>query len=218
MVKRILDRLFKKLYGDEYNEAAVKKITGQSDKVNQLIRQYKNERYPNIAITVDLLTTGIDVPKICHLVFFRRVPSRILYEQLLGRATRRCDEIGKTVFKIYDPVDIYATLQYISSMKPLLKDPNVTTEQLLQELTAPSSFDAPGSKPDISLLLDQCGYSEAKLQSAWRNQTNQDVAASIIGYIHQAALGGALIPFEQRVSNAMQKIYNRHNWRTFWTP
>ena len=36
-------------------------------------RRYKNERYPSIAITVDLLTTGIDVPKICHLVFMRRV-------------------------------------------------------------------------------------------------------------------------------------------------
>ncbi len=104
MVKRLLDDAFKDLYNGEYNQAAVAKITGQSDKVEQLIRQYKNERYPNIAITVDLLTTGIDVPKICHLVFMRRVKSRILYEQMIGRATRRCDEIGKTVFRIYDPV------------------------------------------------------------------------------------------------------------------
>ncbi|WKJ88592.1 helicase-related protein [Methylomonas montana] len=154
MVKRILDRLYKKMYGDEYNEAAVKKITGQSDKVGQLIRQYKNERYPNIAITVDLLTTGIDVPKISHLVFFRRVRSRILYEQMLGRATRRCDDIGKTVFKIYDPVDIYATLQEVSSMKPLIKDPNVTIEQLVQELTDPASHNAPGNKPDTSHAHD----------------------------------------------------------------
>lgn len=154
MVKRILDRLFKKLYGDEYNEAAVKKITGQSDKVNQLIRQYKNERYPNIAITVDLLTTGIDVPKICNVVFFRRVRSRILYEQMLGRATRRCDEIGKIVFRIFDPVDIYATLQDVSSMKPLIKDPNVTIEQLVQELSDPNSLHAPGTKPDTSHAHD----------------------------------------------------------------
>jgi type I restriction enzyme R subunit len=44
---------------------------------------------------VDLLTTGIDVPSITNLVFVRRVNSRILYEQMLGRATRLCDEIGK---------------------------------------------------------------------------------------------------------------------------
>ena len=77
MVKRLLDEAFKDLYNGEYNQAAVAKITGQSDKVEQLIRQYKNERYPNIAITVDLLTTGINVPKLCNLVFMRRVKSRV---------------------------------------------------------------------------------------------------------------------------------------------
>ena len=65
---------------------------------------------------------------------------------------------------------------------------------------------------EIKMLLDQHDYSEAKLQSAWRNQTNQDIAASIIGYIRQAAIGEALIPFEQRVNLAMQKIYTLHPW------
>ncbi|MCB1806278.1 MAG: DEAD/DEAH box helicase family protein, partial [Candidatus Competibacteraceae bacterium] len=150
MVKRLLDEAFKALYNGDYNQAAVAKITGQSDKVEQLIRQYKNERYPTIAITVDLLTTGIDVPKICHLVFLRRVKSRILYEQMIGRATRRCDEIGKTVFRIYDPVDIYAALQEVSTMKPLVKDPNITIEQLVGELTDPEhlqrTLNAPGEQ------------------------------------------------------------------------
>lgn len=50
------------------------------------------------------------------------------------------------------------------------------------------------------------------MQSAVRSQTNQDIASSIIGHIRRAALGEALIPFEQRVSNAMQSIYSRHNW------
>ena len=65
---------------------------------------------------------------------------------------------------------------------------------------------------EIRLLLDQHGFSEANLRTAWRNQTNHEIAASIIGYIRQAALGEALIPFEQRVQNAMSKIYGLHNW------
>lgn len=146
MVKRLLDEAFRAIYGEEYNEAAVRKITGASDKVDQLIKHYKNERYPSIAITVDLLTTGIDVPKICHLVFLRRVRSRILYEQMIGRATRRCDEIGKTVFKIYDPVDIYAALEEVNTMKPLVKNPNVSLQQLFDELVDPASQSAPGTK------------------------------------------------------------------------
>lgn len=365
MVKRLLDDAFKDLYNGEYNQAAVAKITGQSDKVDLLIRQYKNERYPSIAITVDLLTTGIDVPRICNLVFMRRVKSRILYEQMIGRATRRCDEIGKTVFRIYDPVDIYAALNDVNTMKPLVRDPNITIEQLTAELTDEESLETalnspgeqsdetqadvvlsqlsqklmrvlrkaekkseakpelknkleelhdlwgvepkslhthlrdlgprdasnfikkhggllrqlsevsqlmgsnykplisehddeltdreqtygPHEKPDdylesfnqfikqhinksaalsviinrprdltreqlkeVKLLLDGAGYSEAKLQSAVRNQTNQDIGASIVGHIRRAAIGEPLIPFEQRVAQAMQRIYNEHNW------
>jgi type I restriction enzyme R subunit len=360
-VKNLLDEAFKDVHGDDYNQTAVQIITGQSDKVEQLIRQYKNERYPSIAITVDLLTTGIDVPRICHLVFMRRVRSRILYEQMKGRATRRCDEIGKTVFNIYDPVDLYASLEPVDTMKPLVKDPSISLEQLVNELTNPASLDAPGSQPDSShahdvldqlsqrvmrilrkashkaeskptlkskldeleeswgvapdklhqhlhglgpqqaaqfvrqhsqlleqlatvnallgsenypvisthadelmvreqnyganqkpadylesfndfirnqlnqsvalgvvvnrpqdltreqlrevrLLLDGHGYSEVNLQSAWRNQTNQEIAASIVGFIRRAALGEALLPFEQRVAKAMQSIYTLQPW------
>ncbi len=361
MVKRFLDDAFKAKYEEQYNEAAVRKITGASDKVDQLIRLYKNERLPSIAITVDLLSTGIDVPAICHLVFMRRVKSRILYEQMIGRATRRCDEIGKTVFRIYDPVDIYATLQAVNTMQPLVKDPKVTLEQLVDELNNPTSLAAPGTQPGTShahdvlnqlnqklmrvlrraghdapkrpalkarldeleqqwgvsparlhqhlhelgpqaaagflkastrllvqlaevqelmgtaykpvlsthadelkertqswgvyakpedyldsfstfvkaqinqsaalavvvnapkdltreqltqvrLLLDANGYSEATLKAAWRTRSNLDIAASIIGYIRQAALGEPLLPYQQRVANAMQRIYALRAW------
>ena len=363
MVKRLLDEAFKAVHGEVYVEAAVRKITGKSDKVKQLIKLYKNERYPNVAITVDLLTTGIDVPKICHLVFLRRVRSRILYEQMIGRATRRCDDIGKTVFRIYDPVDLYSDLQDVSTMKPLVKDPNITLDQLLGELADPASLEAPGSrlgeshahdvldaisqklmrvlrdathqaekkpavktrlaeleqiwgvtpaqlhqhlqklgpqralefvrqhagllqqieevkalvgsayrpvlsphpdelvlreqsygdyrKPDdyldsfgrfireqlnqsvalavvvnrpkdltreqlkeVRLLLDRHGYPEARLQTAWRHKTNHEIAASIVGYIRQAALGEHLLPFEQRVAQAMERIYALTAWTT----
>ena len=65
---------------------------------------------------------------------------------------------------------------------------------------------------EIKLLLDGAGFSEAKLQTAWRQQTNQDIAASIIGHIRRAALGEPLLSFEQRVANAMMKIYAAHSW------
>ena len=46
---------------------------------------FKNEDFPNIVVTVDLLTTGIDVDRIVNLVFMRRIRSRILFDQMLGR-------------------------------------------------------------------------------------------------------------------------------------
>lgn len=356
-----LDTAFKELHGDAYNAAAVEVIVGDTDEVDKAISRYKNEPFPSIAITVDLLTTGIDVPEICHLLFVRQVKSRILYEQMKGRATRLCHEIGKTEFHIYDAVNIYKTLEKMSTMKPLVKDPSITIEQLVQELEDDKSFEAPGNqegtthahdvldqlsqkimrvmrkaklkaendpklknqldelesqyevppeklhqyvrqlgpekaksflqkhmrlieqieqvkrliattdkpiiytgadeireikqgygkydKPDdylisfhdfisqnitkvaalkvictkpssitredlkeIKLLLDNNGFSETNLKTAWRNKTNQDIAASIIGYIRQAALGEALISFEERVTNAMKQIYSLHAW------
>jgi type I restriction enzyme, R subunit len=97
LVVKLLKDAFKKQYGSVEDDA-VQKITGAADHPLELIRHYKNERLPNVAVTVDLLTTGIDVLKICNLVFIRKVNSRILYEQMLGRATRRCDEINKEIF------------------------------------------------------------------------------------------------------------------------
>ena len=66
---------------------------------------------------------------------------------------------------------------------------------------------------EVRRLLDDSGYPEANLKSAWRNATNQEIAASIIGYIRQAALGEALIPFDQRIHKAMQVIYAQQSWK-----
>lgn len=96
MVVDLLKQAYQKAYG-EIEDDAIQKITGASDKPIQLIRRYKNERLPNIAVTVDLLTTGIDVPQIVNLVFIRRVNSRILYEQMLGRGTRCVKKSAKRV-------------------------------------------------------------------------------------------------------------------------
>ncbi|MEJ1413807.1 MAG: type I restriction-modification enzyme R subunit C-terminal domain-containing protein, partial [Candidatus Sedimenticola sp. (ex Thyasira tokunagai)] len=65
---------------------------------------------------------------------------------------------------------------------------------------------------EVRLLLDQNGYSEANLRSAWRDATNQEIAASIIGHIRRAALGEALIPFERRVELAMERLNAQHRW------
>ena len=121
-------------YG-EIEDAAVRKVTGSVDRMSALIRSYRNDALPKIAVTVDLLTTGIDVPSITNLVFVRRVNSRILHEQMLGRATRLCDEIGKETFRIFDAVDLYPHLENLTDMKPVVVDPALSVEQLLQELT-----------------------------------------------------------------------------------
>ena len=128
-----------KEYGISYE--AIMKITGKTaggnkKKVLQVIKQFKNNQYPNIAVTVDLLTTGIDVPAICNLVFMRKINSRILFEQMLGRATRLCPEIGKTHFNIFDAVRVYEDLDSTSGMKSVSL--SKTMPELLEDLFRPS--------------------------------------------------------------------------------
>ena len=65
---------------------------------------------------------------------------------------------------------------------------------------------------ELRLELDRLGYSEANLRRAWHDAKNEDIAASIIGFVRQAALGDPLMPFEERVREAMKRIYASRPW------
>jgi type I restriction enzyme R subunit len=133
MIVNIFNEEFKK-EGEEVDAEAIVKITGEVyDRVDKL-RRFKNDQYPSIVVTVDLLSTGIDVPSISNLVFFRRVNSRILYDQMVGRATRRCDEIGKEVFKIYDCVGVTEIMSKENVMQPVAPSVKKTFANLNEEL------------------------------------------------------------------------------------
>jgi type I restriction enzyme R subunit len=340
LVVRLLKEALDKQYGG-VDDNAVMRITGDVDRPLEQIRRFKNERYPNFVATVDLLTTGIDVPPITNLVFLRRVRSRILYEQMLGRATRLCPDINKEFFRIYDAVDLYSALEPFTSMKPVVANPSFTFADLAQELAtvqddagrqqvldqllaklqrkrrtieqrSSDRFEAaagvevgvlldqlrhqspaeamawfkehplvatvldgtapmpqvlyvsehmdnmysvergygPGrTRPqdyldefgkfirengnklpalnvvvqrprdltrnqlkELKLALDQAGFNEAGLQTAWRETTNQDIAASIIGFIRQRALGEPLVPYTERVAGALKRLVASRQW------
>ncbi len=136
----LIVKILKEIYTEMgMDNDAIMKITGSvgggnKKKVKDAIKRFKNERFPSVVVTVDLLTTGIDVPAITTLVFMRRVKSRILFEQMMGRATRRCPEIHKTHFEIYDPVGVYDSLEAVNTMKPVVANPSATFEQLLDGL------------------------------------------------------------------------------------
>ena len=144
---------------------AVMKITGKAGggdpkKIQEAIKRFKNEDYPSVVVTVDLLTTGIDVPEINTLVFMRRIKSRILFEQMLGRATRLCPKIKKTHFEIHDPVGVYDSLEPVNTMKPVVANPTATFGQLLEGLK---------TVEDQKQVENQINQIIAKLQRKKRN-------------------------------------------------
>lgn len=166
LIVKILKEIYAKTGVDN---DAIMKITGSvgggnKKKVEEAIKRFKNERYPSVVVTVDLLTTGIDVPEITTLVFMRRVKSRILFEQMLGRATRLCPAIHKTHFEIYDPVGVYESLEDVNTMKPVVANPAASFTQLLDGLEV---------LQDDRQVKNQINQIVAKLQRRKRNMDSR---------------------------------------------
>ena len=116
-------------------DSFVQKITGSPtvDRPLQRIREFRNRPLPTIAVTVDMLTTGIDIPKIENLVFLRPVRSRILFTQMLGRGTRKCDEINKTHFTVFDCFS-GTLLEYFRKTTDFTVDPPSTPTRKTKEI------------------------------------------------------------------------------------
>ena len=131
MIVRILREEYQKQAIFDMNIEMIAKMTGYVKDVDHLVKKFKNEAYPTIGVTVDLLTTGVDVPRITNLVFLRKVKSRILYHQMLGRATRKCDEIDKTSYKVFDAARNYVDMKDFSDMNPVVNNPQIDMEKLL---------------------------------------------------------------------------------------
>jgi len=81
-----LQTAFEEMYPDHPGLSEV--ITYQTKYAKREIKKFKKESKPRIAISVDMLETGIDVPEAVNLVFMRPVQSRIKLEQMIGRGTR----------------------------------------------------------------------------------------------------------------------------------
>lgn len=333
LVCRLLQEEYARRYPEEFRNEMIERITGSVDQPLKKIRRYKNDAFPTIAVTVDLLTTGVDVLPLVNLVFLRMVSSRILFEQMKGRATRRCDRIGKEAFRIYDAVGVCENMRHVSTMEPVVQNPSISFAQLAGELKqtertpeaqqvvrdqfiaklqrraralneeqqqlfaervgknaatvatsmrhwsptqlrewidahpwVPDWLDAVRSgkgvrvvisnhddevvsvepsygsaedylalfthwvrsnsntipaiialttRPrdlkrrdlkDLAVQLQINGFEERALADAWKRKTNRDIAAGILGFVRQAALGDALVPFDQRVDNALAAI------------
>lgn len=112
----------------------VEKITGRVDRPLQRIREFRNRPTPSIAVTVDLLTTGVDIPDLEFIVFLRPVKSRILFEQMLGRGTRKGEKYpDKDHFTVFDCFD-GTLLKYFKDSTGITKEEPVKPTRSIEEI------------------------------------------------------------------------------------
>ena len=107
---KIILEEFEKMYPEHKGEM-VKLISSEDSRARDLVKQFKKESLPRIAISVGILDTGVDIPEICNLVFARPTKSKIRFWQMIGRGTRHdstCENKdwlpvnGKDMFLIFD--------------------------------------------------------------------------------------------------------------------
>jgi type I restriction enzyme R subunit len=122
-----------------------KKITYRSEEdPKSVLSQFRNEYYPRIAVTVDMIATGTDIRPLEVLVFMRDVKSRSYYEQMKGRGTRTCSleqlratgtpsaRYTKDHFVIIDAIGVEQSQK--TDSRPLEKKPGMSLKDLLQNV------------------------------------------------------------------------------------
>jgi type I restriction enzyme R subunit len=121
-------------------QSFVRKITGRVDRPLQAIREFRNRPTPGVVVSVDMMTTGVDIPDLEFLVFLRPVRSRILFEQMLGRGTRKGEKFpDKSHFTVFDCFDgtllaYFKNATAITSEPP--EKPNRTIRQVIEDIWA----------------------------------------------------------------------------------
>ncbi len=121
-----------------------KKITYTSEDPKSILAQFRNDYYPRIAVTVDMIATGTDVKPLECLLFMRDVKSKNYFEQMKGRGTRTIlvDDLRKVTptakytkdhFVIVDAIGVTRSLK--TDSRPLEKKPGVPLKELLQAVT-----------------------------------------------------------------------------------
>lgn len=83
-----LYKSFNRLYPDLQRRGLAKVIDSQMERAEKTLDDFKNKDFPRVAISVDMLDTGIDVPSIRNLVFAKPVFSKVKFWQMIGRGTR----------------------------------------------------------------------------------------------------------------------------------
>ncbi len=99
---RFIVERFGKLYPGNPGDY-IKAVLHSDDYSHTVIDDFELKPRPAIAVSVDMLDTGIDVPEIVNLVFFKKVRSKIKFWQMIGRGTRLCEGLG-----VCDPLDGYS--------------------------------------------------------------------------------------------------------------
>lgn len=196
--KAIVDRFLTRF--PEYGGDFIKEIDYSIKYVDSLIDDFSDKnKMPQIAVSVDMLDTGIDIPEITNLVFFKKVKSYAKFWQMIGRGTRLCKDLfgeglDKEKFLIFD---WYGNFEYFRVNKN-------GEESGVQESLTEKIFNV---KVQIARELEAPEYTMDEKYSKYRNDL-------VVG-MHQVVMDMNDNSFRvKRHLKYVEKYRNLGNWQS----
>jgi type I restriction enzyme, R subunit len=209
-----------------------KKITYTSDDPKSTLAQFRNDYYPRIAVTVDMIATGTDVKPLECLLFMRDVKSINYFEQMKGRGTRTIDldtlrkvtptaKFTKDHFVIVDAIGVTKSLK--TDSRPLEKKPGVPLKDLLQAIAVGARDEAlfTSLASRLTRLDKQINEKEkqgfkklaqgktiSQVVKGLLNAYNPDVKEEIEDKIRSEKRGDAPVEIEAAIKIAVEQVHN----------
>ncbi|MGL4321705.1 MAG: DEAD/DEAH box helicase family protein, partial [Paracoccaceae bacterium] len=163
-----------------------RKITNGAKNPKSTLSAFRNEYYPRIAVTVDMIATGTDVKPLECLIFMRDVKSRNYFEQMKGRGTRVVDAdalkkvspsaLAKTHYVIIDAVGVTKSLKTAS--QPLDSKPSIPFKDLAYGLMMGDR-----SEETVSSLASRLSRLDTKLDATDQAQIAEMAGRPLAGII-----------------------------------
>lgn len=186
-----------KIVREEFDERSdfCKKITYQSvEDPKTILSQFRNDYYPRVAVTVDMIATGTDIRPLEVLVFMRDVKSRSYYEQMKGRGTRTCSledlrskgtpsaKFAKDHFVIIDAIGVEQSLK--TDSRPLEKTPGISLKEVLERVAVGDR-----SEDILSSLANRLLRLDRQINDHEKKQLEQKAGGKGVSQIIRELLG-----------------------------
>ena len=173
------------------------KITYKADDPESSLNSFRNDYYPRVVVTVDMIATGTDVKPLECLLFMRDVHSKNYFEQMIGRGTRtiNVDDLkkvspnaksAKTHFVIFDTCDVTTSIK--TETRDLIRERGPSLKELLEKVGIAGVKD----EDTLTTLAGRL----VRLNHTLTKKQNEEVAEIIGEHLHEV-IGNLLNPFDE---------------------
>lgn len=188
----------------EYKGQFARVITFKTEYAQSLIDDFSvKDKLPHIAISVDMLDTGIDVPEVVNLVFFKLVRSKTKFWQMIGRGTRLCPDLyapgqDKRFFNVFDYCQ---NIEYFNGDLPVSDPP------------MPESLDSRLFQARVGLLLSLDGESSKNNVKEPNASYEAGLRDDTARYLHEIVANMSLANF---IVRPKRKYVEQFSQREAW--